>query len=351
MEPRPQKPNRSTGPFISTNTPTPAQSSSSGGFGQPAFDASAAPPAPPPPIGYDPDYSPGQPLTPLRGPRGANIVGPLLAVAALAIIVAAVAFIVSQFRENGGNDDNPTAVSAVVNTPADDNQTTDSGSAADKTQTAEDGESSSGNDQDAAATKTPKVSRPTADPNESLDATEPPADDAASGDEPKAKTKASQWFPKESTVGEGFVRSDNGTRTMDDVVASFPEAVQIDAPAKLDEMGWVENAYRQFTNDSAAADQTSVVNVSVHRFKTENGASEALQYFADGGATAQGLTAVEGASEIGDESITLQGTIEGGNVYVVYFRIDRFVFRIGGLSTTGDPSETTISVAQAIADQ
>ncbi|MDQ2682996.1 MAG: hypothetical protein M3Y37_05670, partial [Chloroflexota bacterium] len=83
------------------------------------YDASSAPPAPPPAIGYDPDYSPGQPLTPLRGPRGANIVGPLLAVAALAIIVAAAAFIVSQFRDGDNNNAAPTVVAATDGTPGD----------------------------------------------------------------------------------------------------------------------------------------------------------------------------------------------------------------------------------------
>lgn len=347
MEPRPQKPNRSTGPFISTNTPSPGQATNTGGFGQPAYDASSAPPAPPPAIGYDPDYSPGQPLTPLKGPRGANIVGPLLAVAALAIIVAAVAFIVSQFRDGESGEKNPTAVVAVVGSPteADDNQGADTG----ETPTSEDESSGNPNDENAEPTRTPKVSRPTADPNEDLDATEEPT--AADDEEPKTKTKASQWFPTEDEVGDGFVRSDNGTRTMDDVVASFPEGSQADAPATLEEMGWVENAYRQFTSDVAGPDETSVVNVSVHRFKTESGASDALSYFADGGATAQGLTVVEDAPQVGDESITIQGTIEGGNVYVIYFRVDRFIFRIGGLSTSGDPADLTTQVSETIADK
>jgi hypothetical protein len=266
-------------------------------------------------------------------------------VAALAIIVAAVAFIVSQFRDSGSEDNEPTTVAAVVGSPTAADQGDQSN--ADVTPTAqEEDQGSTGSD--AKPTRTPKVSRPTADPNENLDATEPPAD---TGDEPKAKTKASQWFPTESEVGDGFVRTDNGTRTMDDVVASFPESVQADAPAKLDDLGWVENAYRQFNNDNATADETSVINVSVHRFKTEGGASDALSYFADGGATAQGLTEVKDAPTIGDESIVLQGTIEGGNVYVIYFRKDRFIFRIGGLSTSGDPADVTTQVAQTIADQ
>ncbi|HQY30779.1 MAG TPA: hypothetical protein PK691_05810, partial [Thermomicrobiales bacterium] len=245
MEPRPQKPNRSTGPFISTGTPSPSQSSGTGGFGQPAYDASSAPPAPPPAIGYDPDYSPGQPLTPLRGPRGANIVGPLLAVAALAIIVAAVAFIVSQFRENGGGDNKnaPTAVVAVVDgSPT---ETTDQGATSEETPTTEDVTPA----EDAKPTRTPKVSRPTTDPNEDLDATEVPTDEPSNTGE---KTKASQWFPKESDIGGGFVRTDNGTRTEEEVVASFPVDQQADAPGKLADFGWQENAYREYSNDSAA---------------------------------------------------------------------------------------------------
>src|SRR5687768_15971989 len=199
MEPRPQRPSRASGPYITTGTPIPPPSAGSssgnpGGYGQPPFDASSAPPAPPPAIGYDPDYSPGQPLTPLKGPRAANVVGPLLAVAALAIIVAAVAFIVSQFR--GGDGDNnttqPTTVAAVSGSPT--TEAGDEGSAAPDEAEATQPEAESGDEgtnapDDAEPTRTPRVNRPTEEPGDLTG-----GEDESGGEaEPSARTSARQW--------------------------------------------------------------------------------------------------------------------------------------------------------------
>ena len=79
MEPRPPRPSRPSQPYISTGatpghpagTPAYGPSGEPGSFGGPGpFDASSAPPAAPPLIGYDPSYSPGSPLTPLDGGHG-----------------------------------------------------------------------------------------------------------------------------------------------------------------------------------------------------------------------------------------------------------------------------------------
>ena len=354
MEPRPQRPSRATGPYISTGTPSPSSGSSgsssgSGNFGTPPFDASGAPPAPPPAIGYDPDYSPGQPLTPLRGPRAANILGPLLAVAALAIIIAAAAFIVSQFR--GGDDNNdpqPTTIAGAVGSP-----TTESGDEGDgnpsgaETPAGEDAQStdeSGGDDTDTGPTSTPRINRT---PNDSTDDGNPAGDEpTAESGESEPRTRARQWFPSEGDVGEGYTRTDNGTRDAAGVAASFPDPE--DAAVKLEEFGWAENAYREFSLSDGGDNDTIVVNVSIHRFSSEGNASNALVYFAEGGQTGSGLATVDDAPELGEESVTLQGATEGGNIYVIYVREGRFVFRIGGFSPTGDPRETTTGVTERI---
>jgi hypothetical protein len=344
MEPRPQRPSRATGPYISTGTPTPppsgANPGSGSGYGTAPFDASSAPPAPPPAIGYDPDYSPGQPLTPLRGPRGANIIGPLLAVAALAIIVAAVAFIISQFR--GGNDNNPasqpTAVVAAAASPTLAGNSPTQVAAPDQSgqPTSEAG--------DAQATNTPKVNRPT----ETGDLSGSDGTDS-SGSSSGEKTRARQWLPTTRIVGEGYEQSDNGTRDESEVASSFPDPA--DAAAKIQEFGWQENVYRGYELSGGAETDTTTINVSVHRFDTEGGAKDALSYFADGGRVGQGLTVVKDAPEFGEGSVTLQGKIEGGNVYVIYIRQNDFVIRIGGFSPTGDPSEVTNGLAERMLGQ
>lgn len=344
MEPRPQRPSRATGPYISTGTPSPGSSGTGSNFGQPVFDASGAPPAGPPAIGYDPDYSPGQPLTPLRGPRGANIIGPLLAVAALAIIVAAVAFIVTQFRSNDDNNGaNPTAVVAANASPTDETELSAGGDGA-ETPASEDEATTppddAGNGDD--PTSTPRVNR-TTESSGDLSATE---ESTVAEEESAEKTKARQWFPTEREVGEGFTKAEDDTRTADDVAAAFPDPE--DAAVKIVEFGWVENAFRNYERTGASETEAYSISISIHKFDTEGGASDALDYFSAGGQAAQGLIEVKGAPELGEESISLQGFIEGGNLYVVYIRQGNFLFRIGGLSATGDPAETTVGVAERI---
>jgi hypothetical protein len=341
MEPRPQRQSRATGPYISTGTPNPPGSGQSGtGFSSSAFDASSAPPAPPPSIGYDPDYSPGQPLTPLRGPRGANIVGPLLAVAALAIIVAAVAFIVSQFRDgNDNNTANPTSIAAAGASP-----TSESDEGGDDPTDQAAGNADSPTDEasgdGAEATNTPRLNRSTEAADDTSGSTDTSSDSSSSGDDPSTRTRARQWLPTTDDIGEGFSQSENGTRTQEEVINSFPESA--DAATRLEEFGWKENAFRNFELEGGADTDTTGMTVSVHRFESESGAKEAMPFFAEG----SGLETVKDAPELGEESITLQGQLTGGNAYVIYIRQDEFVLRIGGFSATGDPSELTTRVAE-----
>lgn len=356
MEPRPQRPSRATGPYINTGTPSPSSGTQSG-YGAGAFDASSAPPAPPPAIGYDPDYSPGQPLTPLKGPRGANIVGPLLAVAALAIIVAAVAFIVSQFRDDGSGDNNnnasqSTVVAAAGETPEDDDTETEVAGEDEPTAESEDDDqatedAAAGEDDDnAEPTSTPRVNRPTE--TDDLGANDDDENDDTSGEEETTeKTRARQWLPTASGIGSGFEQTENGSRGKDEVVGSFPPDQAETVAAALDEYGWQENVFRNFTSETAGDDEVYVVSVSVHRFDSEQGAKDALALFAEGGRVGQGLTEV-GAKKLGEGSIMLQGQIEGGNIYVIYVRQGDFVFRIGGLSRSGDPAEFTTEITKQI---
>jgi hypothetical protein len=312
-----------------------------GGYGQPAFDASSAPPAPPPAIGYDPDYSPGQPLTPLKGPRAANVVGPLLAVAALAIIVAAVAFIVSQFRGDDGETAQPTPIAAVSGSPTSETDDEEGNAGPDEpgaTQPeAEGGDEGTNAPDDAEPTRTPRVNRPT---EEAGDLTS--GEDESGGEEPAARTTARQWLPTSGDIGEGFNQTNNGRRSEEEVVASFGDGS--DAAEQLTAFGWAENVFREFDWPDGGATDTTNVTVSVHRFESEAGAKDAMPYFAAG----SGMETVEDAAELGEESISVQAVLEGGNAYVIYVRQDEFVLRISGFSVTGDPSATTIAVTEAI---
>ncbi len=102
--------------------------------------------------------------------------------------------------------------------------------------------------------------------------------------------------------------------------------------------------YRNFELEGGDAAATTGMTVSVHRFETERGAKDAMPFFAEG----SGLATVENATEFGQESVTLQGALTGGNAYVIYIRQNEFVLRIGGFSVAGDPAELTTAVAEGM---
>jgi hypothetical protein len=69
-----------------------------------------------------------------------------------------------------------------------------------------------------------------------------------------------------------------------------------------------------------------------------------MPYFAAG----SGMEEVSDIDDIGEETIAVQGVLEGGNAFVIYVRQDEFVLRISGFSVAGDPSETTQDIAKRI---
>ena len=243
MEPRPSRPSRPSQPYISTGatpgqpagTPAYGQGGGPGAFGGPGpFDASSAPPAAPPLIGYDPSYSPGQPLTPLDAGRGSRILAPLLAVAALAVVVAAVAWAIGRAR--GGDDDATTA--ANLTTPAAQTSTP---------------VPAGGDGQEAAAEATGAGVAATAVPTEAPDAagagqptvtaaqqegTGPAESEAAAADTPtprpsRERDDARSWLPLTEEVGEGYQRTQNQVRDIAEVAGAFPDPA--DAEAQLAE--------------------------------------------------------------------------------------------------------------------
>ena len=357
MEPRPSRPSRPSQPYISTGatpgqpagTPAYGQGGGPGSFGAPGpFDASSAPPAAPPLIGYDPSYSPGQPLTPLDGGRGSRYLAPLLAVAALAVVVAAVAWAIGRAR--GCDDDGDGTTAANLNSPIAETATVVPGGS--------EGE-------DTATEATAPEDADTAVPTEAPDATggdQPTlttaqqestrrAENAATEDTPtprpsRERDDARSWLPLTEEVGEGYQRTQNQVRDIAEVAGSFADPA--DAEAQLAGWGWLENAYREFELPEADPSATNVFNISVHRFETAQGAKDALPYFQDGART--DLVA-EGRDlpSLGDQIRALEGTTgEGGQIFIVYVREGDVVIRIAGTSLEGNPREDVLALAERI---
>jgi hypothetical protein len=92
---------------------------------------------------------------------------------------------------------------------------------------------------------------------------------------PEARVFGPAW----RTVGEGG-------RSKEEITATFPDVE--DAALRFDAWGWRENAYREYVE----ADSGATLAVSVHEFRDEQAAAQALQYLADERASLLGLEPV-----------------------------------------------------------
>lgn len=350
MEPRPSRPSRPSQPYISTGA-TPGQPAGTpaygqgGSFGAPGpFDASSAPPAAPPLIGYDPSYSPGNPLTPLDGGRGSRILAPLLAVAALAVIVAAVAWAIGRAR---GDDDDGTSA-ANVNSPVVETSTAAAGGSAEEEPT-DDGATGPEGDDTAVPTEGPDAedaAEPTLTDAQAEGTRRASAEDTPTVRASRERDDARSWLPLTAEVGEGYQETDEQRRDIAEVAGAFPDAA--DAEVKLEEWGWLENTYREYQLEDGDPAATTVFNISVHRFETAAGAKEALPYFQDG-ARGTGVEEATGLPDAGDQIRALEGpTDEGGRLFVVYVREGGVLIRVAGTSLEGDPREDVLALVDRI---
>lgn len=357
MEPRPSRPSRPSQPYISTGatpgqpagTPAYGPGGGPGSFGAPGpFDASSAPPAAPPLIGYDPSYSPGSPLTPLDSGRGSRFLAPLLAVAALAVIVASVAWVIGRAR--GGDDDNDGQAAANLTSPIAETATTESGG--DQEPPADDA-TGPADDSTAAVTEAPAAeggAEPTLTAAQQEGTRRAGNEDAAEDTQTprpsRERDDARSWLPLTEEVGEGYARTQNQVRDIAEVSGTFPEPA--DAEAQLAEWGWLENAYREFQLEGGESTATTVYNISVHRFETAAGARDALPYFQDG-ARGAGIEDASGLPDSGDQIRALQGpTAVGGQIFVVFVREGDVVIRVAGTSLEGDPREDVLALVERI---
>ncbi|MCC6790679.1 MAG: hypothetical protein IT336_03285 [Thermomicrobiales bacterium] len=290
---------------------------------------------PPPPQGY----SPGPALTPIDGSRGAKLLGPLFALVVLAAVVVAVVFVVVRVfgdddgRDNGGNlAANGTATTQAVTAPteaatveATGEPTEETGAVAGADETGESETSGQPADETPEPTATTEEAEPT-----------------------KGPVSARSMLPTTGDLPEGFQRVEDDKRVKEAVAASFSDSDE--AMELLNEWEWRENAYRTFEMPEGTGDpaRMTFINISIHRFGTEQGAKDALTYFADDVIGTQGLEEFD-VDRIGEQSRALKGAPDGANLVVLYIRIDNYLIRIGGSSPQGDPTAEVITMAEQIA--
>lgn len=286
----------------------------------------------------DQGYSPGPSLAPIDQRRGSSWLGPLIAVAVLALIVAAVAVAFTKVRGGNGDGGAP-GNSAQIAAPA---QTSTAQAAALQTQITPTVPSGT------AAATTNAATQPTKAPTQKPKPTDTPASTSGSSSALASAAKAKTLLPTVDEAGADFVMTEHDDRNRTAVAQTFGDPN--DAAAKLTQWGWRENVYTTFqipADQVADQTETTLISVSIHRFSTGDGASSAFGYFVDAVVSGQGLTEAS-ADSIGDQTRKLTGSSADGNLTVLYIQNGAYLIKVSAASPTGDPSADAVAMAKKI---
>ncbi len=166
----------------------------------------------------------------------------------------------------------------------------------------------------------------------------------------RTRLPVSEMIPAENEAPSGFIVDveTDGRFSFNEVATSLG-AIE-EATTLLEEWDWQEGLFRAFKPPAGAApppNETNYFYVSIHRFGTEEGAVEALDYFADTKASS-GLAEIE-ADPLGDEMRALSNA--GGDSAAevdLYIRDGTRVIRIATFSDAGDPLADAIAFAEQV---
>jgi hypothetical protein len=153
-------------------------------------------------------------------------------------------------------------------------------------------------------------------------------------------------LPSTSEIPPGLMQEIEGALTADAMPLTFPAPAE--ARERLATWGWRDNAYRSFV---AAGElepgAPSAVEISLHRFASESGASAALPYFAEARAQARGLSLVPNESTPpGEAAVVGQGA--EGNEATLYVRLGTILLRVTAVVPDGPAEYVTRQVANAV---
>ena len=125
-------------------------------------------------------------------------------------------------------------------------------------------------------------------------------------------------------------------------------AMDADASATLQALGWQGGVYRQFTCKPPAG-RVGWVDISVHRFPDAGSAAEAVAYFAASRAESMGLQPVL-APTIGDSSVALAGPAVNGTEYSLYLSGGPLLYAVTGVApdSGSDPRADVEAIATAL---
>lgn len=175
----------------------------------------------------------------------------------------------------------------------------------------------------------------------------PAASDGVAGQPNLTSDQLETLLPGTDAVPEVLTESGDLTRTVDEVAGAIGGNRL--AETNLETWGWSGNVERQFSAaDPTSVDpsETSFITVSIHGFGSAESCAEALVFFSD-------IVVENGAEEVpapelGDSARMLTSTAEDGTTIVaLYVQDGAVLYRFGGASLAGDPSQDVIDVATA----
>jgi hypothetical protein len=157
--------------------------------------------------------------------------------------------------------------------------------------------------------------------------------------------------PVENLPLTGLDLTSDSALTREDVVAALGGSREVET--NLTNWGWTGNAQRSYTaSDPAllAPEATTDISISLHGFSSDQAAAEALTFYSDI-LINNGYQEIE-AGDIGAANrMLIQQQAEGGTNVALYVQQGPVLYRIGGFSPAGDPTQNVIAVAQAVLGQ
>jgi hypothetical protein len=148
---------------------------------------------------------------------------------------------------------------------------------------------------------------------------------------------AVEYLPGTLPLGHASCFRVDGEGTLDfsALVERFPRVP--DAASRLQDLGWVTGAYRQFGCDGPPTGHVGWIDISVHQFQDAASAEAAVPLFASTRALGSELETAP-APSIGDSTSALAGPASNGTEYTLYMSTGSLLFRVTGVAPAGDPA-------------
>ena len=162
-------------------------------------------------------------------------------------------------------------------------------------------------------------------------------------------------LPEPDAIAPEVVTTESGTRSLAEVAGSFADPGQ--AEDRLRTWGWEENAFRGYANRDPDQAPLRTLQISLHQFRSADGATDALSYFLEARAQALGQREVDVPDPTGDETRAISGESDGatestGNAVeaTAYIRVNNVLARITAVSTSPDPVAYAVQQGRLVVD-